>query len=104
MKTNLTIEQLKKCCELIDNGYDYAPGIGLIYDGNDNIIDPLYHNFLQLVIEAINKKNIATVTNWVASISVVSDDIKYKEFYFEDSSITEAKEQAIIYCLNNMED
>lgn len=126
MEINLTKEQLKECCELIDDEYGYCVDE---YNGvlryttvpekqrmlHADISMPVlmypfyYRDFLQLVIEGINNKWrendelgwCIDQNGWFVETSL--DSKPHTTYYLKDMSTTEAKEQAIIYCLDNME-
>lgn len=119
MKINLSKEEIKKGCELVDAKYGYYYHDGYLQLRACMITNPnkpYYRDFLQLVIEAINEKaeneNYSMyIVQYIPALRVrfheLKKNIPYKQvknFSFKDSPITEAKEKAISYVFENMED
>jgi len=113
MKINLSKEHIKKCCELVD-GYEYVDGLydketGLKNECYDSIIenalDPLYRDFLQLVIEGIEKdtsirfRHVRATYNKFRIVIYRGDE---KTHVVKNDNVTEAKEQAIAHVLDNL--
>lgn len=117
MKINLSKEHIEKGCGLVDPKYGYyyheeALHLRACMITNPN--KPYYRDFLQLVIEAINKKAFND-----DSYSIIQDccevsirDVNFftdleservKRYNFSDYSHTEAKALSIAYVFDNIE-
>lgn len=115
MKINLSKEHLKNGCGLVD-GYCIVDKVLYCSYYERSIyspIDPLYRDFLQLVIEWINREiedNYCSyyiiqrptgiqIKRYSSNYDMPDEHISFKDY----RSITEAKEKAIAYVFDNME-
>lgn len=108
MKIHLSKEHIEKGFKLIlpEKAKNYESHYQYIKDPNT----PEYRDFLQLVIEAINKsesKNKIVQTWSCIKIIYKSKKLEYvsktERFPFSAYTITEAKEKSISYVFDNME-
>lgn len=121
MKANLSKEHIEKGCKLITHvdefefTYNHSVVQGFTYDNAyqynyiKSVDDVRYIAFLQLVIEAINRKWrkneemgwCIDQNGWFVETSFNSKS--HETYYLEDMDEIEAKEKAIAYVFDNME-
>ena len=104
MKTNLSKEHIKRGCELISG---YQPDGDIFKESNDPCYEAMYRDFLQLVIEGINREyEDACIEQLEQCIEATIAQSHYgaieRVYYYSDMKPAEAKEKLIAYVLDNI--
>lgn len=112
MKIGLSKEHIEKGCGIAIEGYSCKDGQLWSYLHKEfvsEIDSPEYRDFLQLVIEALQEKEICYMSNDIFEdykiVNIYDSPVCCNDSFLDNkvcSTITQAKEKAIAYVFDNM--